>query len=218
MFGGDLFGRDRGAEPLAEQRVAMGVKIENALGEVRPRRREAARRRPAERRRGPADDERRGRPDADAAHHALGRAGQCGERAVEPAAVRAARAGIAAFQHVLAVEMRAVAIAGGDRVDDGRLFRVIEALEGGERRVKAEPALERQRGAIARGGEREIAVQRRIVGIADRRDRRESVHRPAQDDDDEARVARAGRARGHGQEAEAGERPERAGRAHKGAA
>ena len=35
--------------------------------------------------------------------------------------------------------------------------------------MQAEPAVERQRGAIARSGECEIAVQRRIVGIADRR-------------------------------------------------
>ena len=94
MFGGDLLGRDRGAEPLAEQRVAVGVEIEKALGEVRPRWRESARRRPAERRRGPADDQRRGRPDAEPAHHALGRARQGGERAVEPAAVGAPGPGL----------------------------------------------------------------------------------------------------------------------------
>ena len=61
--------------------------------------------------------------------------------------------------------------------------------------MRGEEAVERQRGALAGRGEGEIAVQRRIVRIADRRNGGQAVDRAAQDHDNEPRIARARRAR-----------------------
>jgi hypothetical protein len=66
--------------------------------------------------------------------------------------------------------------------------------------VEAEERVQRQRGMLAVPAQRQFAMQRGIVGIADRRDCRQAVERAAQDDHDEARVARVGGAgeRGNG--------------------
>jgi hypothetical protein len=134
---------------------------------------------------------------------------QRAERPVEPAAVREPRPRIAAFEHVLAVEMGPVAIAGGGRVNDGGALLVIHPLERSERRVGEEKAVELQRRPFARTGEGEFAVQVGVVRIADGRNRRKAVHSAAQDDDDEPRIAGVRRARRRAEEARAakGRRP-----------
>src|SRR5271165_6384837 len=99
--------------------------------------------------------------------------------------------------------MGPVAVSRRHGMHDRRLLPVVEALEGGKRGMEGKEAVERQRGALARSGEGEIAVQVGIVRIADRRDRRQPVERAAQDDDDEARVARRGGARRPADEARA---------------
>jgi hypothetical protein len=101
--------------------------------------------------------------------------------------------------------MRAIAVAGRYRMDDRRVLLIVHAPEGGERRVRGEEAVERQRGAVAGRCEGEIAVQRRIVRIADRRDRREAVDRAAQDHYNEPRISRARRARRRAEETGAAE-------------
>src|SRR5216684_5076739 len=74
-------------------------------------------RRPTDSRRRAAQHQRRGRTDGEAAHHPLA-SWQRFQRAVEPAGLHPARTGKAAFEHVLSVEMRAVAIGRRYRMDD----------------------------------------------------------------------------------------------------
>ena len=83
-----------------------------------------------------------------------------------------------------------------------------------------EEAVERQGGAFAGRGEGEIAVERRIVRIADRRNGGQAVDRAAQDHDNEPRIARARRARRRAEEpgAAQGARAKRARGADQGAA
>ena len=120
---------------------------------------------------------------------------QRGDGAVQPAAFRVTRRQRAALEHVLAVEMRALAIVGGGGVDDERLARVVKAREIRHRRMEAEEVVEPRGRGVAIPAQRERAVQAGVFGIADRRDGRKPVERAAQHDDDEPRVARAGRAR-----------------------
>ena len=162
LFGGDLLGGERLAQRFAEHGVAVGVEIEHALGQIAARRRDAAGRRPAERRRRPADDERRAsrRPRARARAPPPTR-GNALNSPIEPAAFGAPRPRIAAFEHVLAVEMRTIAVAGRHGVDHGRALRVVHALEGRQAKDGRKEAVERQRGPFAGSGEGEIAVQRR---------------------------------------------------------
>src|ERR1700732_758644 len=104
----------------------MRVEIEEPGCEIAGGMRQVLRR-PAEHRRGTAQNERRHRSDAKAVRcpHAVAFR-QRGESAVEPAAPGEPRGGITAFEDVLAVEMRAVAIRACDRVSDGRLLLIVE--------------------------------------------------------------------------------------------
>ena len=106
----------------------MGVEIEHSLCKIAVRRPDAAWRGPAERRGRSADDERRRRADPERA--ARGGGGERAQGPVEPAALGAPRLRIAALQHVLAVEMRAVAVARRHRVDDRRMLLIIHTPEG----------------------------------------------------------------------------------------
>ena len=63
----------------------------------------------------------------------------------------------------------------------------------------AEETVEFQGGALARAGKSKLAMQFGVVGVANRRNRREAVERAAQNDDDEAGIAGIGRARRRGQ-------------------
>ena len=119
-------------------------------------------RRPAEHRHGPAHDQRRRRPDGEAALD--GDAVAPGHRAdgpVEPARLREAGAGLAAFEDILAVEVRALAIGRGGGMDDGGAALLVKSREDRHRRVEGEEAVERDRRMLARERERERAVQAR---------------------------------------------------------
>jgi hypothetical protein len=111
------------------------------------------------------------------------------ERAIEPAGIRASYSGVAAFQHVLPVEVRALAVGCRHRVHDDGLAGLIESVQVRHRRIEGKESIERQSRRLAIEPERIVAAQLGPIGIADRRDRRESIERPAQHDGEEARVA-----------------------------
>ena len=129
----------------SEHGVTMVVEIEHTLGQSIARRRQRLRR-PAQHRRGAADHQRRRRTDRQPAGlcHPLA-AWQICKRPVEPAGGGVAGAGETAFQYVLAVEMRAVAIAGRGGMHHRRLARLEQAREHRHRRVEREETVERQR-------------------------------------------------------------------------
>ena len=81
------------------------------------------------------------------------------ERAVEPAGVAAAGLGEAALQHVLAVEMRALAIGRGGGVHDRGLLGLVEPVQVRHRRIEREEAIERQRRRLAVEHQRLVAAQ-----------------------------------------------------------
>ena len=155
----------------------MRVEIEEPCREIVGGVRQVLRR-PAEHRRGSAQNEGRRRADAKAAHcrHAVAFR-QRGEGTVEPAAAGKPRCGIAAFEDILAVEMRAVAIRACDRVNDGRLLLIIEPLNDRHGRIKREERIEREGRMIAGERERQRAMQRLVIRIANRRDGRQPVER-----------------------------------------
>ncbi len=186
-------GVEPGLQRARQRRVTAPVEIERAGGEV-VRGVGQALRRPAEHGRGAAHDERR--RDADAQRPSRPAGGrQQRDGAIEPAAVCAAGTGIAALQHVLPVEMRTLAIAGRRRVDEQRAFLAIKARKIGHGRMQHEEAVERKPGALALARQRQGPAQRRVVRVADGRDGGETVHRAAQDNDNQARIAGSGRAR-----------------------
>ena len=117
------------------------------------------------------------------------------QRAIEPAGLHAAGPGIAAFEHVLAVEMRAVAIGRRHRMDHRGMLVAIHARKFRHRRMQREERIQHDRRMRAVRGERDRPVQAGIVGIADRRDGREPIERAAQDHHDQPRIAAVGRAR-----------------------
>ena len=100
---------------VRQRGIAVPVEFDQArrgiLGGLRQRDR-----RPGDGRRGTAQHQRRGRTDGKTAHHPLAPR-QRFQRAVEPAGLHPARPGKTAFEHVLAVEMRAVAIRRRHRVN-----------------------------------------------------------------------------------------------------
>ena len=81
------------------------------------------------------------------------------EGAVEPAGFRGARPQHAAFEHVLAVEMRALAIGRRGRMHDGGGAGSVQPMQIGHRRVEGEEGIERQPGRCALQGERLVAAQ-----------------------------------------------------------
>jgi len=88
--------------------------------------------------------------------------------------------------------MRALAVIGGAGVDADCLFRAVEAAEIWHRRIEAEERIQRQRRVLAVPSQRQFAMQRRVVRIADRRHSRQAIERAAQNDYDETRIARIG--------------------------
>ena len=116
----------------------MAIEIEHAIGEILRRLRQGLRR-PAEDRRLPAHNQRRGGADAEpAAYRHRCAARQRRDRAIEPARADAAGPRKSAFQHVLAVEMRALAIWGGDRMHHGTLPGAIKPRKDRHRRIERE--------------------------------------------------------------------------------
>ena len=114
------------------------------------------------------------------------------QRAVEPAGVDPSGLRDPALEHVLAIEMRALAIGRRGGVHDGRLLRLVEPMQVRHRRIEREEAVERQRRRLAVEHQRALAAQADPVGITDGRDRTEAVERAAQHDDEQARIAALG--------------------------
>jgi hypothetical protein len=103
-----------------------------------------------------------------------------------------ARSGKAAFEHILAVEMRALAIGGRDRMDHRGLLLAVHPREFRHRRMQREERIQHQRGVGSAGRQRDRAVQAGIIRVADRGDGRKAVQCAAQDDDDQTRIAPIG--------------------------
>ena len=142
-----------------------------------------------------AHHQRRDRADADGAAAAQIDAAvrlQRDQRAIEPAGVDGAGPRDPALEHVLAVEMRALAIGRRGGVHDRGLLRLVEPVQVRHRRIEREERIERQRRRLAVEHQRAVAAQADPVGIADRRDRAQAVERAAQDDDEQARIAALG--------------------------
>ena len=100
--------------------------------------------------------------------HAAPVRGSCAERAVEPAGLQRVRARRAVLEHVLAVEVRALAIGAGERVQHRQLARRVALLQKGERRMQTEETVERQRPArLARRMQGELAPQPGVVAVAE---------------------------------------------------
>ncbi len=114
------------------------------------------------------------------------------QRAVEPAGVDVARPRQTAFQHVLAVEMRTLAIRRRRRMHDDRLSLAVEPMQVRHRRVEREEIVEHERRRLALRRQRRFAAQRKPGRIARRRDRRQTIERAAQDDRQEPRIAALG--------------------------
>src|SRR5207244_10418921 len=84
--------------------------------------------------------------------------GQSSERSIEPARINRARAGVSAFQHILPVEVRALAIRRSCRVNDRGVALFEEAPEHRHCGIENEEAIKRNRWMIAASGKRECAV------------------------------------------------------------
>ena len=114
-------------------------------------RRLKARRCPRQHRRRPTHHQRRDRPDREGfAASSVALIGDPparfdrDERAVEPAGIGGARCGEAAFEHILAIKMRAFPVGRGDRMHDAGLTRPIEPVQVGHRRVERKEVIERE--------------------------------------------------------------------------
>ena len=177
-----------------QRRIGVAIEIEQPHHGVFARRRQPLRR-PGHHRRRPAHHQRRHRADREGLAP-LGIDAACrlerDERAVEPAGVGRAGLGEPAFEHVLAVEMRALAIGRRRRMHDRRLPGLVQAMQVRHRGIEREESIERQRRRLAVERQRLVAAQRDPVRIADRRHRREPVERAAQHDHQHARVAAFG--------------------------
>ena len=148
-------------------------------------------RRPRQHGRGSTHHQRRDGSDGEGVAQSAGAVArlQRGERAVEPARIGRTRLGEAALQHVLAVEVGALAVRRGRRMHDGRRAGFVEPMQVGHRRIEGEEGIERQRRRLAVEGERLVTAQREPVRIAHGRDRCESVERAAQHDHEQAWIA-----------------------------
>ena len=151
-------------------------------------------RRPADGWRRAAQHQRRGRADRQRARHPLAFR-QAFQRAVEPAGLHPARPGKTAFEHVLPVEMRTVAVRRRHRVNHRRLLLAIHPRKFRHRRMQRKEIVERQRRVRPARRQRDRTMQAGIVRIANRRDGGEPIQRAAQDDDHQPRIAAVGGAR-----------------------
>src|SRR5260370_1154740 len=118
--------------------------------------------------------------------------GQRHQRAIEPAGINGAGPRDAAFEHVLAVEMRALAIGRRGGVNDRCLLRLVKPMQVRHRGIEREERIERQRRCLAVEHQRAIAAQADPVGVADRRHRAEAIERAPEHDDEQARIAALG--------------------------
>ena len=114
------------------------------------------------------------------------------QRAIEPAGCNGTGPGDSAFENVLAIEMRPLAIGRCRGVHDGGLLRRVEPVQVRHRRIEREEAIERQRRRLAVEDEGPISAQADPVGVADGRDRTEPIERASQHDDEHARIAALG--------------------------
>ena len=114
------------------------------------------------------------------------------ECAVEPAGIGRAGLREAAFEHILPIEMRALAIGGRDGVHDRRLARLVEAMQVGHRRVQREEAVERQ--GRVRAGQQQCLITTKLspIRVADGRGDGKAIERAAQNDGQKPRVAALG--------------------------
>src|ERR1700690_3522407 len=80
------------------------------------------------------------------------------ERAVEPASEARARLQHATLEHVLTVEMRALAILSGDCVNDDRFVCLEHAMEVRHRRIKCKEVIELQRRRLSAERQRIVAA------------------------------------------------------------
>ena len=111
------------------------------------------------------------------------------DRPVEPAVLRAIGFAAAVLQHVLPVEMGAVAIAGGGGRDEQQFARPVERHEIAERRMQAEIAVEIE-GQVGR--KRQGGPQTAIIPVAVGRQGVQAVEPATQQNQDEAPVRRRG--------------------------
>ena len=181
-------------EHARELRIGVAIELEQPHHRVVAYRRQP-RRRPGQHRRGAAHHQRRHRTDREgAAAFGLTRpsgASPASARLSQPVSV-APGFGDAAFEHVLAVEMRALAIGRRRRVHDDRLPASNMRCRFGIAGLSAKKSSSVQRRRLAVEPQRIVAAQRDPVRIADRRHRRKSVERTAQHNCEEARVAAFG--------------------------
>ena len=88
--------------------------------------------------------------------------------------------GEAAFEHILAVEMRTLAIGRGAGVHDDRLVGLEQPMQVGHRRIERKEIVELERRRLAVERQRIVAAQRDPIRVADRRNRGEPIERAAQ--------------------------------------
>src|SRR5262249_56320224 len=105
-----------------------------------------------------------------------------GEHAVEPAGVRVARPCEPALQHVLAIEMRALAIRRCGSMDDDRMTLAVKPMQVRHRRVEREEAVERKSWRLTLWRKGCGATQLDPIRIACRCDDGQAVESAAQDD------------------------------------
>ena len=138
--------------------------------------------------------------DGEAQARACGR-GHLGQSPVEPAVPGAEGRVRAVLEDVLAVEVGALAIAGGRRRDDGEPPVAIHRVQRLERRVEAEIAVEVDGALGARWRHREMGPSLAVVPVGIGRYRVQRVQAAAQDDDHEPLVGgRAGEGGAHRQQ------------------
>jgi hypothetical protein len=109
--------------------------------------------------------------------------------AVEPAGIGETGPGDAALEHVLAVEVRAIAIGRGGGVDDASLPCLVKPVQVRHGGIEREERIERQCRCLAVEHQSAIAAQADPVGVADRRYRAQTIERAPQHDDEQARIA-----------------------------
>src|SRR5215472_18716410 len=103
------------------------------------------------------------------------------------------RPGRAVLEHVLSVEVRALAVGTRERLEHDELARRVALLQESKRWVQAEEAIERQRATgLTRSAQGELAPQLRIIAVAEWRDRCEPIERTAHDHQHQARGAGVG--------------------------
>jgi hypothetical protein len=142
-----------------------------------------------------AHNQGRNRPDAQGAAAAQIHLAVRFERdqcAIEPARVDGTGPGDPALEHILAVEMRALAIGRRRRVHDRGLLCLVQPVEVRHRGIEREECIERQRLRLAIEHQRPIAAQANPVGVTDRRNRPQPIQRASEHDDQQARITALG--------------------------